>query len=86
MNTQSCRSYRGFNIDVHVITRNVTSLNGKERRYSVFWTIGSTDATVSSIETLPERLDFLSPGSAFSYGERRAHTFIDGLVGAATDG
>ena len=85
MNTQSCAPYRGFNVDVHVITTNTVSLNGQERRYSVSWSIAWTEPTASSIDSLPEQLGFLSWDSAFSYGERRAHVFIDSLINTAND-
>ena len=85
MNTQSCAPYRGFNVDVHVITSNVISLEGQEVRYSVFWSIVSTEPTATSIDSLPEKLGFLSWDSALSYGERRAHAFIDRLISTAND-
>jgi hypothetical protein len=86
MNTQSCTPYRGFNVDVNVITSNVISLDGQEVRYSVFWSITSTEPTATSIDSFPEQLGFLSWDSAFSYGERRAHAFIDSLISTANDG
>ncbi|MPW22998.1 hypothetical protein GCT13_41025 [Paraburkholderia sp. CNPSo 3157] len=85
MNTQSCAPYRGFNVDVRVITSNTVSRNGQERRYSVSWSIASTETTASSIDSLPEQFAFLSWDSAFSYGERRAHVFIDGLISISND-
>ncbi|TCG06914.1 hypothetical protein BZM27_23290 [Paraburkholderia steynii] len=79
MNTQSCAPYRGFNIDIHVTANNIVSIDGRDVRYSVHWSIFSTEP-VSSIASLPEDRNFLSSDAAFSYGERRAHTFIDACV------
>lgn len=80
MSSQSCAAYRGYSIDVEVTANNVVSLSGRELRYSVSWSIISLHVLSTPIASLPERLEFLSPDDAFSYGERRAHTFIDGSL------
>jgi hypothetical protein len=80
MQNQSCAPYRGFTIDVRIKANNVVSLNGKELRYSVSWSILSSDLPATAVTSLPQQLDFLSREEAFSYAERRAHTFIDGCL------
>lgn len=85
MRYKPCAPYRGFTIDVQVTTDTVVSLGGTDRRYFVSWSILSSDDHSTPIASLPEQLDFLSPDAAFSYGERRAHAFIDGCLGRPCD-
>jgi hypothetical protein len=80
MTCQLCVPYRGCTIDVEVQANNVVSLSGREFRYYVAWSIHPSDALAAPTASFPERLDFLTPDEAFSYGERRAHTFIDGCM------
>ncbi|PTB24225.1 hypothetical protein C9I56_35040 [Paraburkholderia caribensis] len=80
MQTQSCTPYRGFSIDVRVTTNSVDSIYGTDLRYSVSWSILSSSPLATPVASLPEQLNFLSPAAAFSYGERRARTFIDGCI------
>ncbi|WP_036001429.1 hypothetical protein [Paraburkholderia caribensis] len=80
MTNQLCASYRGYSIDVEVHANNVVSLSGREFRYYVSWSIHASDPRAAPTASFPEQLDFLTPDEAFSYGERRAHTFIDGCM------
>ncbi|AUT70218.1 hypothetical protein C2L64_09645 [Paraburkholderia hospita] len=81
MRYKPCAPYRGFTIDIEVTADTVVSLEGYDRRYFVSWSILSSDGNSAPIASLPEKLDFFSPDAAFSYGESRAHAFIDGCLG-----
>lgn len=76
---------RGYSIDVEVEANNVVSLSGRELRYSVSWSIISSASGTTPTESFPERLEFLSREEAYLYGERRAHTFIDGCINHSDD-
>ncbi|MEP9323962.1 hypothetical protein PPMP20_12585 [Paraburkholderia phymatum] len=80
MEMQSCAPYRGFSIDLTVTSTNVVSIDGKQSRYSVSWSVCSCAAHSASIASLPADIDFMSPDEAFSYGETRAHVFIDACL------
>lgn len=80
MEIQSCAPYRGFSIDLTVTSSNVVSIDGKEYRYSVSWSVRSSDSGSTPIASLPAEVDFMTPDEAFSYGESRARVFIDGCL------
>ncbi|MBP0596308.1 hypothetical protein J8I87_43385 [Paraburkholderia sp. LEh10] len=80
METQSCAPYRGFSIDLTVTSNNVISIDGKEYRYSVSWSVRSSGTHSTPIASLPAEVDFMTPDEAFSYGETRAQVFIDGCL------
>jgi hypothetical protein len=85
MSDQPCAAYRGYRIDVEVEANNVVSLSGRELRYSVAWSVISAAEGTTPTESFPERLEFLTREEAYSYGERRAHTFIDGCINPSDD-
>ncbi|WP_248321993.1 hypothetical protein [Caballeronia sp. Sq4a] len=80
MENQSCVPYRGYTIDVRVVTSKTPSLDGQQIRYAVSWSILSFDTGSAPIVSLPEQLNFLSPDAGFRYAERQAKRFIDGCV------
>jgi hypothetical protein len=77
---KSCQPYRGYAIDIQISPSRVLWFTGVQRRYSVSWSIYSASDAVAPVANVPERVNFLSDDSAFSYGENRAHAFIDCLL------
>ncbi|WP_250501311.1 hypothetical protein [Caballeronia sp. GAWG1-5s-s] len=86
MKNQSCLPYRGYTIDVRVVSSKAPSLDGQEVRYAVSWSILSFDSDAAPIVSLPEQLNFLTPDEGFRYAERQAKRFIDGCVNNANVG
>ncbi|CAB3795463.1 hypothetical protein [Paraburkholderia fynbosensis] len=85
MSYQSSTPYRGYSIDVHIVSARTLSFHGVGRRYKVSWTISSCENSAQVTAGFPERLEFMSEREAFVYANNRAHTFIDCLLsGAAT--
>ncbi|MDR5736171.1 hypothetical protein QCE47_28055 [Caballeronia sp. LZ025] len=80
MENESCVPYRGYTIDVRVVSRHAPSINGQQLRYAVSWSILSCDADAARVVSLPEQLNFLTPDAGFRYAERQAKRFIDGCV------
>ncbi|WP_075583610.1 hypothetical protein [Caballeronia zhejiangensis] len=80
MENLSCVPYRGYTIDVRVVTSKSPSLDGQQVRYAVSWSILSSDPRATPVISLPEQLNFLTPEAGFKYAERQAKRFIDGCV------
>ena len=76
---QSCEPYRGYAIEIQITPNRVLSFAGIQRRYNVSWAIYSATDAVAPVANFPERVNFLSDEAAISYGESRAHAFIDCL-------
>ena len=74
---QSCEAYRGYAIELRVAVSRALSFSGIQRRYTVWWAVCARDGLLATVESLPERLDFVFPDRAFDYGEKRARAFID---------
>jgi hypothetical protein len=85
MSSQTSAAYRGYSLDVQVEANNVVSLSGRELRYSVSWSVISPVRGTTPTERFLERLEFLTRDEAYSYGERRARTFVDGCMAAPHD-
>jgi hypothetical protein len=59
----------------------------EQRRYIVTWTVkkdGSLLQNKAGIESFTESSRFTSVDGTLDFGERRAHTFIDGIVAASS--
>ncbi|MEA3086153.1 MAG: hypothetical protein QOC89_3850 [Paraburkholderia sp.] len=81
MPCQSYAPYRAFKIDVQVTTGKTLCLHSAGRRYKVSWTISPSGQSAQKvIASFPEQLEFMSEQDAFRYAEKRAHTFIDGML------
>jgi hypothetical protein len=74
---QSCEVYRGYAIEVRVAANHALSFSGIQRRFTVSWSIYPSDDLPATVESFPERHDFISHDGAFDYGEKRARAFID---------
>lgn len=85
MSNHSSTPYRGYNIDVHVITARTLSFHGVGRRYKVSWRISSSETSAQVTAGFPERLEFMSEREAFLYANNRAHTFIDCMLSGAAN-
>ncbi|GJH04561.1 hypothetical protein [Paraburkholderia terrae] len=80
MSSQSYSPYRGCHVDVHVTATKLHALGGFHRRFRVRWTILSPGLTSAVAASFPEQFDFLNEQDAFSYGEKRAHVYIDSIL------
>jgi hypothetical protein len=82
-----CVPYRGYSVLLHVATIEPTWFEGEEqRRYVVSWTVkkeGTLLHDKAGIESFTESSRFTSVDGALDFGERRAHTFVDGIVAAS---
>ena len=85
MERQSCMPYRGFTVDVRVVASKSPSLDGSQLRFSVGWSVLSSDPLATPVVSLPEELSFLSPEAGFAYAERQAKRFIDGCISDMRD-
>ena len=74
---QSCKPYRGYQIDVEVMTTLSLSFAGIQRRYAVLWVIRACDEQLAPVASFPENVDFITESAAAEYGLRRARAFID---------
>ncbi|RKT13687.1 hypothetical protein B0G69_6867 [Paraburkholderia sp. RAU2J] len=83
MSYQSSTPYRGYSIDVHIVSARTVSFHGVGRRYKVSWTISSSGTSAQVTAGFPERLEFMSEREAFAYANNRAHTFIDCMLSQA---
>ena len=83
----SCMPYRGYSVLLRVATMEPTWFEGEEqRRYIVSWTVKKEDKPLqdkAGIESFTESSRFTSVDGALDFGERRAHTFVDGIVAAS---
>lgn len=86
MTTQSYAPYRGCQIEVHVTPAKTHVIGGMARRFRVSWTVSSPGQMNRDVASFPEQFNFLSEQEAFRYGENRAHTFIDSILSAPSDG
>jgi hypothetical protein len=80
----SCVPYRGYSVLLRVATIEPTWFEGEDqRRYIVSWTVkkeGMLLPNDAGIESFTEPSRFTSVDGALDFGERRAHTFVDGIV------
>jgi hypothetical protein len=79
MKMHSCMPYRGFHIDINVVTSESAWMEGR-LRYSVSWVIRPPDPLARPVLSLSERFNFLSRDAASTYAESHAKSFIDGCV------
>ncbi len=86
MGNQSCVSYRGYTIDVRVVSSKAPTLNGQQLRYAVSWSVLSFDPGCAPVLSLPEQLNFLTSDACFRYAEREAKSFIDGYLNDGSAG
>jgi hypothetical protein len=83
---QSCGPYRGYGVVLSVAALESTSFEGKERRYTVSWTVQREDGLLQdTVGSFTEPSHFTSAGEAVDFGNARAHTFIDGIVASRGD-
>jgi hypothetical protein len=59
--------YRGYAIEVRVAVSHALSFSGIQRRYTVSWSILPRDELLATVESFPERLDFITHDGAFDY-------------------
>jgi len=84
MASRSCSPYRGCHIEVNVTPARSHAFGGAYRRYRVSWAVSPPGKQDAESACFPEQFDFLCEQEAFSYGEKRAHTYIDSILSTPT--
>jgi hypothetical protein len=80
MRDPTCQPYRELGVHVRVDENTALSFNGAEPRYTVTWYVHKEGHFLleNVVASYAEPLEFACPEEAVAYGQRRAHTFVDG--------
>jgi hypothetical protein len=77
MASHSCAPYRGYGIDIHVSPDTAGTLGSHVAGYVLRWRVSSPGAPNEELVSFAEQYVFISEFDALTFGEARAHTFID---------
>lgn len=80
MAIQSCASYRGHGIQIHVSRDTTGTLGVNLAGFALRWTVSSLGAPHDELISFAEACVFISEFDAATYGEARAHSFIDHML------
>ncbi|CAD6545642.1 hypothetical protein [Paraburkholderia metrosideri] len=80
MASHSCVPYRGHGIEVHVSPDPTGTLGANVVGFALRWTVSSPDAPHDELISFAEQCVFISEFDALTYGEARAHSFIDHML------